>query len=146
MITTAHIWLKHCCLLASKIPQKWTAKLTGKMGFRIRHKMGRHHQYVPIRHLVEVLGKTRQIRRLVLVLLLHPEEYLRDFNPLKQLGVQQRHLLCQLFALEVGQGILPALGETSTDVVAQVPRKSHTFKNAKNWSHSCSRLIHHCES
>jgi hypothetical protein len=41
---------------------------------------------------------------------------------------------------------LPALGETSTDVVAQVPRKSHTFKNAKNWSHSCSRLIHHCES
>lgn len=57
----------------------------------------------PIRHFVEVFRESRQIRTALLILLLGPDEHLRYFDFHEELGVEQRHLLGDLLALEVQQ-------------------------------------------
>lgn len=57
----------------------------------------------PVRHLVEVLRETRQIRRSFFALFLRPDQHFGYFDFLEQFGVEQRHLGGQIAGLEFQQ-------------------------------------------
>ena len=64
--------------------------------------------FSPVGHFVEVFCEARQVGAALLILLLGPNQNLWNLNLQEEFSIQQCHLFCDLFRLEVQQHGLPA--------------------------------------